>query len=196
VEDFPTKPQKRRPACVVGGVGMVPADPWPRGKVTPGAPSLGCPLPWPWRGCGGPGSSRDTFFAGGLGAHFRVALHPSGEVGQEKGDGVTHHFWRQQRAVPRLCPWSESETGSLGMTIAFWSICRPRTQSFFFNDNVPYGGVCEIIWILARHYANVGPMRRIGFEKRTVWGIFTGQRGPPNLVGTGIAMFAERHNLG
>jgi hypothetical protein len=31
-----------------GGWGMVPADPWPRGKVTPAPLTLGCPLPWPW----------------------------------------------------------------------------------------------------------------------------------------------------
>ena len=39
---------------------------------------------------------------------------PAGEVGQERGDGVTHPFWCQHRPVPHLWPWSESETGHLG----------------------------------------------------------------------------------
>jgi hypothetical protein len=33
---------------------------------------------------------------------------------QEKGEGVTHRFRSQHHPVPRLWPWSESETGRLG----------------------------------------------------------------------------------
>ena len=54
-----------------------------------------------------------------LGAHFRVPVLPAGEVGQEKGDGVTHRFWRQHRPVPHLWPWSTSETGHLGRDSIF-----------------------------------------------------------------------------
>jgi hypothetical protein len=38
-----------------------------------------------------------------LGGHFRLPVLPAGEVGQEKGDGFTHRFGRQQQEVPR--PW-------------------------------------------------------------------------------------------
>ena len=62
----------------------------------------------------GPQRRRFIFPGGGLGAHFRVPLIPAVEVSQEKGDGVAHRFWRQQRSVPHLWPWSESETARLG----------------------------------------------------------------------------------
>jgi len=40
----------RRWPGAVAASGMGPADPWPRGKVTPDL-SLGCPLCEPWRAC-------------------------------------------------------------------------------------------------------------------------------------------------
>ena len=54
---------------------------------------------------------------------------------------------------------SESETGRLGMTTAFLSICRPPDTILFFNDNMPHGEVGEIIWIPAKHCAKVLGMR-------------------------------------
>lgn len=49
------------------------------------------------------------------------------------GEEVTpcHHDYRGEKGKRFLWPWSESETGRLGMTTAFWSICRTLTQSFF-----------------------------------------------------------------
>jgi hypothetical protein len=80
----------------------------------------------------------------------------------------------------------------LGITTAFGLTYGPRTQ-FFFKDNVPYGEDGEIICGLAKHCANVISMRRIGFEKRTVWGIFLSPRSPKNLIGTETLKAAAKY---
>ena len=75
----------QRWAKAVAASGMVPADHWPRGKVTH-AYFLGVPFAARGGAVSGPESRRFIFPGGGLGAHFRVPVLPPGEVGQEKGD--------------------------------------------------------------------------------------------------------------
>jgi len=111
---FPPKNfQTKKLPWVPGGVGlgMIPAYPWPRGKVTlpltTDPPLRG--VAWLWR----PSAPYIYLSGAGLGAHLRVPVLPAGKVGQEKGDGVTHRFWRQHLAAPHLCPCSESKTGTL-----------------------------------------------------------------------------------
>jgi len=60
---------------------MVPADPWPRGKVTH-APSRGGAVSGP--------DCRRIIMSGGGGGASQGAGAPAGRVRQEKGDGVTH----------------------------------------------------------------------------------------------------------
>jgi len=93
VEDFPTKPQKRRPAWVAGGVGLGPRrGGWGWFQRTPGRVArlpMRLTLGSTFAGRGGavsaPVRCRFIFPGGGLGAHLRVPVPPAGKLGQEKG---------------------------------------------------------------------------------------------------------------
>ena len=120
---------------------MVPAAPWPRGKVT-----HALPLDSPFRGHGGavsgPQRRRFIFPGGGLEAHFRVPVLPAGKVGQKKGDGTPCRFLNaccfrcQQHPVPHLWPWSTSETGRLKKNSVFpGHYDRPGKFPIFREDS-------------------------------------------------------------
>ena len=59
---------------------MVPADPWPRSRVTPAPFPLGCPFAGRGGAESAPQRRRFIFLGGCLGAHFRVPVSPAGEV--------------------------------------------------------------------------------------------------------------------
>jgi hypothetical protein len=69
----------RRWAGAVAASGIVPADPWPRGKVTPGFP-LGASFRGRGEGVTALTAVDLSFRGGGLGAHFGVPVSPPSEV--------------------------------------------------------------------------------------------------------------------
>jgi len=95
------------------------------GETLAAAPGYPClPLGVPFRGRGGAVS----------GPQRRRFIVPQGVAGgKQPGEG--------RRRYPRLP--ASAAPGRLGITTAFWSICSPRTQSFFCNDNVPYARMVQ-----------------------------------------------------
>ena len=76
------------------------------------------------------------------GGAFQGSVAPAGEVGQKKGDGVTHRFWRQQRAVPPSWSWSESETRRLGRDSILPGQCDlPGKFPIFREDSI---SICKV----------------------------------------------------
>ena len=124
--DSPKNFKTQNPAGVSGGVGpgpwwlgMVPAAPWPRGKITR-ALTVGCPLCSPWRLRVAPESRRIILPGGRVGGAFQGAGAPGGEYWPEGGG--RHPFQISQHLVLpvspppvlHLWPWPKAGTVHLG----------------------------------------------------------------------------------
>ena len=93
---------RRWAGAASGRLGMVPADPWPRSKVTH-ALTLGSTFAGRGGAVSAPVRCRFIFPGGGLWAHFRLPMLPADELGQEQGHVTPFRllnaccFWRQHR---------------------------------------------------------------------------------------------------